>query len=68
VSKDGRKLIRETHLSDEVKCGRVARTLSGGDDLGGPHVGFTCGAFDLVVPSFYPLTRSIGTSPASPLA
>jgi hypothetical protein len=31
------------------------------DELGGPRVGFTRGAFDLVVPGFYPLTGSIVT-------
>jgi hypothetical protein len=29
--------------------------------LGGQHVGFTCGAFGLVVPSFYPLSGSTVT-------
>ena len=28
---------------------------------GAPHVGFTCGAFDFVVPSFCPLSGSIAT-------
>ena len=52
--------------ADDI-IGRVARTLSGG--IWVAHTaGFRVGLFDLGVPSFYPLTRSIGTSPASPLA
>lgn len=33
-----------------------------GNELGALHVGFTFGAFDLVVPGIYPLTGSGGPS------
>ena len=29
-----------------------------GNEAGAPHVGFTCAVFELVVPSFHPLTGS----------
>ena len=32
-----------------------------GNESGAPHVGITCAAFELVVPSFYQLTGSIAT-------
>ena len=61
---------------------RVARTQNFGMNLGGPHVGFTCGAFDLgfefsdvrsSVSDFYDSTlrqstKSIETNPPSPLS
>jgi hypothetical protein len=41
---------------------RVAQTPIGEMTWGGPHVGFTCGAFELVVPRVYHLTGSIVTA------
>ena len=50
-----------------VDIRRVARTLSGGR-IGWPTRLVYVWGFDLVVPSFYPLTGSIVSNPGSPFA
>src|SRR5882672_6517586 len=43
---------------------RVGRAPSGGNGLGALHVGFTCGAFDLVVRSSYPRVKPTRGAPS----